>query len=219
MSHRTATDNGRLAAEAPELTVPESQAAAPPDAGADPFDLESLRLQPEDLSQSQVKRTQLVVPVGKPNKLLFIRVHPDPAFRFDTRLIELKSSGSEFYLLDPSVAEELEGEPAIVYATLFLTLNHKGDFGIWPVRLTRPGDRANSWNASALQAALAAMQRWVRVLPNTDIQGYDLGECRRRRPDPVWPERSMREWLAVAFQDRRIRDMDHPVVRELTEGV
>jgi hypothetical protein len=90
----------------PHSTLPDVDTLAtngthPPDpivAGPDPFDPESLRLPPDLGAALGVKKILLTVPVRKPAKEWFIRVHPDPAYQLSTAVIELKEVG-EIYLV------------------------------------------------------------------------------------------------------------------------
>jgi len=34
-------------------------------------------------------------------------------------------------------------------------------------------------------------------------------------PEPIWPEKSFNEILKIAFQDKYIQTLDHPVIRRL----
>src|SRR5262245_38842483 len=92
------------------------QSATPAPCGPDPFDPEALRLS-EDLNASMgVRKVLLSVPVKKPEKSWFCRVHPDPAYRLQTAVIELAAErGKETYLVDrrlwPPLAAEATFKP------------------------------------------------------------------------------------------------------------
>jgi hypothetical protein len=59
-----------------------------------------------------------------------------------------------------------------------------------------------------------AMESWVRVTPVRSLGAYD---CRysEHALDPIWPELSMGALLRIAFKDRHIATLDHPVLRQL----
>lgn len=84
--------------------LPSAEAEIPPD----PFDIASLRVTPEFMELSGVKKLLTTVPVGKPHPKEFFRVHPDSAFRDTFATLEWKEDG-EFYILTPAMVAELPG--------------------------------------------------------------------------------------------------------------
>lgn len=83
----------------------------------DPFDPAALCL-PQDFTETaNVEKLLLTVPVRKPNRQDFVRVHPDPAYRLPSvGLLELKDEG-EIYLVSPDLAAGLANEfdPCTLY--------------------------------------------------------------------------------------------------------
>ena len=72
-----------------------------------PFDPASLRLDQNFADTVGVKKLLTTVPVRKPNRQDFVRVHPDPAYRLTpAAIIELKED-REVYLVMPGMASEL----------------------------------------------------------------------------------------------------------------
>lgn len=63
-----------------------------------PFDPASLRLGPELVAASGVKKHLVTIPVKKPSKEWFVRTHEDPNYRLETCVIELKED-NETYLV------------------------------------------------------------------------------------------------------------------------
>jgi hypothetical protein len=55
-----------------------------------PFDPERLRVSQAFDQMVGVKKLLTVVPVRKPNRQLFVRVHSHPSYRLDVALLELK---------------------------------------------------------------------------------------------------------------------------------
>ena len=178
-----------------------------------PFDPERLRVSQAFDQMVGVKKQLTVVPVRKPNRQLFIRVHPDPAYRLDVALLELKEE-REVYLVEPQLWPDLPGEVAPY--TLFTTITRQGALFLWQVRVPDSTGRYNSWSMSALDAARQAMQNWVRVVPNLPIGGYDVYVATGNMPEPEWPKLSLQDLLKIAFGgDKFIRSLDHPVIRQL----
>jgi hypothetical protein len=194
------------------LDALESQTATPPPAAPDPFDLEFLRFDPSLTEGIGVRKVLNTVPVRKPNPQDFIRVHPDTAYRLPLAVIELKDD-REIYLLPPPVAAQLPGE--YIMATLYLAINRQGVLFLWPVKLPGSDGKILVWHTSAADACNHAMQRWVRVKSNMSLGAYEAYEASAKIPDPVWPKLTYQEILKIAFRDRYVTGLDHPVVKRL----
>jgi hypothetical protein len=207
----------------PEALAPDSLGETPPlflpngvpplEEGPDPFDPESLRL-PQDFSVALgVKKALLTIPVRRPAREWFVRVHPDAAYHLQTAVIELKEVG-EVYLVHQDLWGDLAGESTFTSKMLFLTVNRQQVVFFWPVRLPGADGRVDTWSKSALEAAQLAMHTWVRVTPDQSLGGYNVYYA-EHVVDPVWPELPMRELLRIAFKDRYIATLDHPILRQL----
>ena len=85
--------------------------------GDDPFNLNKLRLSQDFDANLGVKKALLTVPVRKPNRQEFIRVHPGEDWRLATMILELKEKG-ETFLVDQNLWGDLQQEliPKILYA-------------------------------------------------------------------------------------------------------
>ena len=185
-------------------------AAEPPD----PFDPERLRLSQKFGAELGVKKALLTVPVRKPAKEWWIRTHPDESYRVETALLELKEE-NELYLIEPDLWNRLATEATFGPRALFTAINRQGVLFLWPVRMPGPDGRLDPWNRSALQAASMAQEGWVRVQANRSLGAYEVSQAQGDIPEPQWPEESLRQLLEVAFRDRFVRDLDHPVLRQL----
>ncbi len=122
------------------------QDAATPVAIDNPFALDRLRLSPNYGANLGVKKVLTTVPVRKPDKQWWIRVHPDEAWRIDTAVIELKEEG-EIYLVDRSLWDGLTDE--IVPVMLFTAITARAVF-LWPVGcptgpVRNPGTSPRTW--------------------------------------------------------------------------
>lgn len=178
----------------------------------DPFNPERLRISQAFDQNVGAKKLVTTIPVRKPDRQSFIRVHPDPAYHLDAAVLTLKDEG-ETYLVEPQLFEEIPGE--VILSRLFTTITRQGDLLIWPVRLPDGNGRHNSWSASAMQAADVATKHWVRVVANLGAGGYDLYQATGDIPEPKWPELSLHDILKIAFKDKFINSTDHPVVQKL----
>jgi hypothetical protein len=129
-----------------------------------------------------------------------------------TAVLELKDD-RETYLLHRSLWYELPGE--IVPKVLFTTINRQGVLSLWPVRLPGNDGRHDQWNRSALEAASIAKTRWVRMSANMSLGGYDVCEASGNLSEPEWPDLTIDEIIKIAFKNRYITSLDHPVLRHL----
>jgi hypothetical protein len=182
-----------------------------------PFDnLSALRLDQSYADTVGVKKLLTTVPVRKPKRQDFVRVHPDLEFRLTpAAIIEVKEDG-EVYLVMPDMAQALPGE--FYAATLLTAINRQGTLHIWPVKLPAPDGRQNEWHRSAAEAAERAMKKWVRVTSSMSLGAYEIFEASGDLPEPIWPDYSFEEILKIAFRDRIVDRADHPLVQRL-QGV
>lgn len=178
----------------------------------DPFNPESLRLSQGFTASAGVKRLLTTVPVRKPGRQDFIRVHPDEGYRLQTTVIDLKED-REVYLVAPALHQELADEVAPV--ALFTGITRQGVLFLWPVKLPREDGRWNAWNRSALDAADHATKCWVRVAANMQLGAYEIFEATGNLPEPDWPDLELKEILRLAFRDHFIDSGEHPVVQRL----
>ena len=193
------------------VTLNPTMAAIPPP--LDGMSVEQLRLTQNFVELAGVKKLLTTVPVRKPNKQDYNRVHPDPAFRSVVGLIELKDD-RDIYLVSPAMTLELPGE--YYPATLYTTINRQGVVFLWPVRLPEPGGKQLEWHRSAAQHAVLAMTVWARIVPNMSLGAYEVTPAPRVKDEPVWPEGiTFQKLLEIAFRDRFINSPDHPVVQRL----
>jgi hypothetical protein len=194
-----------------ELERPPTESAP---AGPDPFDPAALRLSPDlDISLG-VKKALLSVPVRKPAKDWFVRVHPDEHYRLQTAVIELKE-GRETYLVDKGLWPELATEATFSPRALFTAANRQGVVFIWPIRLPGPNGRVDEWSRTALEAAEMAAKSWVRVVANMALGAYEVSWATGQLPEPEWPDLPFKDLLRIAFKDRLIDNVNHPILRRL----
>ena len=106
----------------------------------------------------------------------------------------------------------------ITPALLLTCVNQAGDLFLWRIKLPGPDGRSNTWTESALQIALAAETTWGRMVSDTTNGIYTHYEPTGVLPDPKWPDLSFPAMLKIAFRDRMIDTIDHPVLRDLRGG-
>ncbi len=180
--------------------------------GPDPFDPEALRISQDFAALADVKPILATVPVRKPNRQDFVRVHPSEDYQLTTALLELKAD-RETYLIAPDLRHELFGE--LVPVTIFTAINRQGVVFLWPCRLPDETGRSNSWHESALEAVERAKSTWTRIAADMSLGAYRIWEAGGDLPEPEWPEQSLRDLLSIAFKGRYIDDLDHAALRRL----
>lgn len=184
-------------------TRPESQAHP---------DITSLRLSQDFALTGGVKKALLTVPVRKPNRQEWVRVHPSQDMHFPAAVITRKDE-NETYIVEAGLRDELEGEWAPMM--LYPAINRQGVVFLWPVRLPGEDGRLDPWNQSATEAVSLAMTGWVRVASNRSLGAYEVFQPTSTFPEPIWPEKTIDELVTIAFRNRVIDSADHPILRLL----
>ena len=87
----------------------QNPASGSTDEKRDPFDLDQLRLSQNFTDMVGVKRALVTVPVKKPDRQSFIRVHPEEEYRLPTAILNQRED-REIYLVDHTLWPELPGE-------------------------------------------------------------------------------------------------------------
>ncbi len=185
----------------------------------DPFsNLEELRVSQDHLGAVGLKKQLITVPVRKPSREWFVRVHPDPDYRLETAVVELKDEG-EIYLVDKSLWPELACESTFHYKALFTAISRPGNVPfLWPVRMPGEDGRLDSWNESATEIATSiATKEWTRCVSNRYLGAYEpqIASASDSWGEPQWPDMPFNELLRLAFKNAYINTVDHPVLRRL----
>jgi hypothetical protein len=202
----------------PKVHTADTPASPPPETspngdrphpGRDPFDLERLRI---TATGAAVSKQLLHVPVKRPPKQAYFRVHPDEKWVIDTLCISLKEEG-ELYLLAGDLHDAL-AEEALPFRLYPYTLRG-GGAGIWPVQLPGPDGRHNVWHATALQIAEMAKAQWVRCVADRQVGAYHAVLGTLIVAEPEWPDMDFQTFLRLAFKAYLIDSLSHPVVKRL----
>jgi hypothetical protein len=208
----TPTQDPRLQELPPDLAT-DSPPALDPDL-LDPFHPENLRLDQSYLEQPAGRKLLTTVPIRKPHKQDFFRVHPSEEYRVPlAAMVTLQDDNDSFLIHRSFVSELAHGE--FYYATLYLVMNRQKVIFIWPVKQTGPEQRPMAWHVSAADAAQKAMKSWIRIIANRSLGAYEILQASGPLSEPEWPELAFSEILAIAFRDRIVRDHRHPVIKRL----
>jgi len=157
-----------------------------------------------------VRRVLATVPVRKPTKTDFFRVHPQHLL--DCFCVELKAEG-EIYFVTQTVAPLISEfcEPV----RLRLCVTRQGVAFLWPIKLPTEARRGDAWRRSAAEAAHLAESKWTRLSADMNLGAYQPFEAVADLGEPKWPTEPWMEILKIAMRDRRIDTEDHAVIRQL----
>jgi hypothetical protein len=191
------------------------EAIGPQTPGPDPFDPASLRLAPDLGAGIGVKKAILKIPVRKPSKGAFCRVHPSPDFRLATAVLDPDDGSREIYLVAPQLRSALVGESTLNPVLLATAIDRQGVLFLWKAGLPR-GDRDCAAWSSMREAIDQAVRHWVRVAWSDALGAYDVSYATGELPEPEWPaDLAFRDILRIAFKERFITSVDHPILRKL----
>ena len=185
---------------------------AAPTSAPDPFDLASLRLNPSFLETAGVKKLLTTVPARRPGPQDFVRVHPAPEYRENFSMIDLKDD-REDYLVRPEIVPELTGE--VVYKTIFTAINRQGVVFCCRFAYRRPTTESRHGRGQRGKPLRWRWNKWLRVQANMSLGAYEMTTASGEMAEPVWPDLSFQELVRIAYRDRMITSLDHPVVKRL----
>jgi len=172
-------------------------------------------VQPVDFSGVATPGTPIRIHIGRPKRDEWVTVRQDDEWHLSTYIIEdADNMDREHYIVIPELANGELCDDAR-YTNLFLTISSAGRLFYWAVKQPA-GSRRNYWAESAKAAVDIAKGKWIRLIPGHD--GYELREARVEMPKPHWPNLSREELIQLAFKDRIIQSIDHPVARRLIQG-
>jgi len=159
------------------------------------------------------------IEVRRPTKFEFVRVHPDPAYSLQALAVYLPDSRyrGDYFLVHRQLQDELRHE--LVRILFVLAVSRGGPPFIWPLRMPASNGRFDDWGESALRAADRAKHEWLRVSAVPEEGRYHVVPAENDWGDPRWPRESFDELMALAFSQKQIRDLQHPVVRRLRGAI
>jgi len=174
--------------------------------------LASLRLPANYGATLGVKKLLTNVPVGRPKKLQFFRIHASDDMAFPAMILENKEA-RESYVVVPDVAQEINElvRPVMLHAAI----DRQNNVFLIPVPLPGEDGTRNPWHESLAQAVEYAKLQWIRITANMHVGGYDVNEAQAALPEPEWPAHDIDALIQVAFRGKIIAGLDHPVVQSL----
>jgi hypothetical protein len=153
--------------------------------------------------------TQTNIPVKKPGKKNFFRVHSDQSYRlYDVAVIE--EDGGDLYLVDPDLELPDDVLQFVSRENFLVAITHRGKLFVWHFKNTD-----TSWLSSAMRVARRAQDEWIRVAADFDSGGYIVFTAPEplRSKKPIFPAMSPEEVFSLAFENRRITSVDDPIIR------
>lgn len=156
------------------------------------------------------------VPVRKPDKLKFYRVHPE--FVLDRYILTVRDGMDETPYLITSELRLLVPE-AVTKARIYPYVSTSKTVALWKVNHPKEGSRRNRQvYDSAARAAEQAKTLWTRIWWNAETSSYSHQTARADLGEPQWPDMDFQEMLEMAFNNLVIDTADHEVLRGIMHG-
>ncbi len=186
---------------------------------AEPVMIGGIRLdelvRPVDFSGVATAGTPTRIQINKPRRDEWVTVRSGEDWQFATYVIEdTQDMDREIYIVHNDLANGELADDAR-YAIFHLTISSTGRLFWWHIKMSA-NSRRNHWAESALKAVEVAQGKWIRVIPAHE--GYEIREAKAQMPEPQWPDMSRDETIRLAFEDRIIDTMEHPIAKRLTLG-
>jgi hypothetical protein len=179
---------------------------------ADPFDPAALRISGD--AEISTERVLTAVPVRKPKRDEFFRVHTGEDFTMDALVVERDDDlDREVYVVVPRCADAVLEVARRV--RLFTCISKRGTVFLWPAKLPGESGSGQRWAETGLKVAKHAETLWVRMYGDRSLGGYTMVKAKGNVEEPKWPDKTFRELLRIAFEGRIIDRPDHPLIREL----
>ncbi len=178
----------------------------------DPFDPAALRISGD--TEISTEKVLTAVPVRRPKRDEFFRVHPGEDYRDDFLVIERDDDlDREVYIVAPSCADAVLEVARRV--RIFVCISKRGTTFLWPAKLPGESAAGRRYAETGLKIAGHAETLWVRMYGDRSLGGYAMVKAKGNLEEPKWPDKTFRELLRIAFENRIVDRPDHPVIREL----
>jgi len=195
-----------------ELVDFTEEPAGPIEEPADPFDPAALRISGD--AEISTEKMLTAVPVRKPKRDEFFRVHASEDYTMDVLVVERDDDlDREVYVVVPRCADAVIEVARRV--RLFTCISKRGTVFLWPAKLPGESAAGRRYAETGLIIAKHAETLWVRMWGDRSLGGYTSVKARGNLEEPKWPDKTFRELLRIAVEGRIIDRPDHPLVREL----
>ncbi len=183
------------------------------------FDFDELRLPPTFGKGPAAKKLVTVIPCRKPKSgVEFFRIRPGPEWEFQIYILDLKEGDDEKYLVLPPFIPELLETGKLRPVTIYMAIVWgTGVFFLSDVPLPDADGNDNPFNKSRRASYEKAKTRWIKIRANLDLGAYEMSEAVSQYEEPEWPEKpeTIQDAIEIAFKDRLIDSLDHPVLKRL----
>jgi hypothetical protein len=176
------------------------------------FDLASLKLPQDFLIDYGTEKVHTVIPVGRPSKDTFIRIHPSEEYQITVGTIVVQGDRKETFILAPAAMGFVPELEKITH--LRLAVDRQGNLYIIDVPAVDPS-RSNHWTDSLLAAVGLAEKSWVRIAANMKANFYDVVKAPAIKDEPIWPQATFADLIEIAFRGKIIDSPDHIVLKKL----
>ena len=190
-----------------------------PVASCDPFsNLDAFKVG-QDFNEFQAVIDYSVIPLRKPGKQQWFRVHPE--LKLDNVCfleVEQDEGAPESFMLTGDVAPSLINLPGISKRSLRLCVSRPNSSPfVWAIKMPKgTGAKHDDWGISAMKLAHIAEGEWIRMSSDMQLGSYKHHTATAQWAEPVWPSLSISEVLRRSIGERHIiASVDHPVVRQL----
>ena len=183
-----------------------------------PIDFDALALPQNYDALLHTEKVLVSVPLRKPLKQDWVRTHREWAQSAFCLRLQGEMKRDDLYLLAPTLVPVVP--PGLVAAMRFIpTITRQQVVAMWPLRMPNATNgRADAWATSALAIAGVAREKWVQLRSNMGAGCYEYTELKDLTDEPVWPPTPWLTLRELAFKDRVIDDLDHPVLRQVLRG-
>lgn len=175
------------------------------------FNIADFKSKPDN-SNITIQKEITNIPVKKPNGQQFFKIHSELEYTVDC--IKWKEENDRLYLLHPSMIPILQEQSLKFILHLGMYLSSRALF-LFPVQLPKINEKWNSWHEAQAEAVDKAKLLWIRMEPSRDQGGYILHKAKGELDEPEWPDKSIEEFITIAFKSHTIVDEKHSIVKQL----
>jgi len=175
------------------------------------MDIADYRAKPMD-TDIRIEKEVTNIPVKKPNGQQFFRIHSTLEFTADC--IKWREENDRLYLMHPEMVPLLQEQALKFNLHVGMYLSSRSIF-LFPVQLPKTNEKWNSWHEAQAEAVDKAKTQWLRMEPSREQGGYILHKAQGELDDPEWPEKTIDEYIAIAFKSHIIANDKHSIVKQL----
>lgn len=188
---------------------------------ANPFEDPDLELKNAIDGQLAVRKFSRI-PIGKPKKSWWFRVHPEfPRLVRGILSDELDTSAGlngRAYVVGNSIAEQFER--LVTPCAVYVYITRQGTPGVWLIPTRDSEGRQNDSWISQEKAAALARTRWIAMEWNQGTRSYAIAESPTDLGPPQFPAYlpTINDYLVLAFGERGIiKSLEDPEHRKIIE--